>query len=158
MARVPGCPPVARVRHARWRGTGPACLALALFAGAACEQPEEPDPPVIETVYLLDRVDGATPPAPVCESDGVSQVLRFESIALADDGTYGRLQETQVGGGSPVQQEERGAYERGDGTITLHPAGQGTLLLTLLDSAGTFARRIHACGDSLRYRSVPVEG
>lgn len=124
---------------------------------SACEQPDEPEPPVIETVYLLDRVDGVAPPAPVCESGEVAQVLRFESIALADDGSYGRLQETQIGNGPPSQQEERGDFERGDGTILLRPAGAATIVLTLLDSAGAFARRIHACGDSLRYQSVPVE-
>lgn len=143
-----------RARPGRgWIGAAPALL-CALLLG--CEQPEEPEPPVIETVYLLDRVDGVAPPAPVCDAGAVSQMLRYESIALADDGTYGRLQETQTGGNAAVQQEERGQYERTPGAILLTNAASARITLTLLDSAGNHVRRIHTCGDTLRYASVPI--
>ena len=149
---------MASVNRLRPLGIGlGAALGLGLSAVLGCEQAEEPEPPVIEAVYLLDRVNDAAPPAAVCEAGEVAQVLRFESIALAEDGSYGRLQETQIGGGTPIQQEERGEYERAAEVIELRPAGGGLVLLALLDSAGAFARRIHACGDTLRYQSVPVE-
>ncbi|HUF12529.1 MAG TPA: hypothetical protein VMN78_05455 [Longimicrobiales bacterium] len=127
------------------------CAAL-----AACEQPEEPEPPVIEVAYLLDRIDGEPPPAPVCEQGSVDQLLRFESIALADDGSYGRLQEIQIGSDPPLQQEERGEFEHTEAAILLHDAAGGVTALALLDSAGEHVRRIHTCGDTLRYASVPV--
>lgn len=129
--------------------------ALAPAAGA-CELPDQPEPPTIETVYLLDAIDGQAPPAPVCEEEPVTQLLRFESIALADDGSYGRVQEIQVGNGSPIQNEERGDFERSDSSIILRNAAGALVTLALLDSAGAHARRIHACGDTLRYESVPI--
>lgn len=137
-------------------GVRVAALAALAATGGACEQPEEPVPPTIETAYLLDRIDGVAPPAPVCEAGSATQLLRFESIALADDGSYGRLQEIQVDGGTPIQQEERGEFERADSTIVLRSAGGGVVVLALLDSAGVRARRIHTCGDTLVYASVPV--
>ena len=129
---------------------------LALAALAACEQPDEPDRPRIETVYLLDRIDGEAPPAPVCEEDVVDHILRFESIALADDGSYGRLQEVRIGDDPPTRQEERGEFERTADSILLRSGAGGVVTLALLDSAGDFARRIHTCGDTLRYASEPV--
>jgi hypothetical protein len=133
-----------------------AALLCTIVTLGACEQPEEPRPPVIEVAYLLDRVNGAAPPARVCEQDAIEQRLRFESIALADDGSYGRLQEIQIDDGTPIQQEERGEFERTAETILLRNANAVVTTLTLLDSAGAFVRRIHPCGDTLRYASVPI--
>lgn len=147
--------PPGRTRPARVASGAAPALFCALVL--ACEQPEEPEPPVIETVYLLDRVDGVAPPAPVCEGEPVTQVLRYESIALADDGTYGRLQETKIGDNAPVQQEERGEFERTEDAILLTNAASARITLTLLDSAGDHVRRVHTCGDTLRYASVPIE-
>ena len=137
------------------RGGAVACAALA-FVPAACELPDSPDPPVIEVAYLLDRVDGIAPPAPVCEAGSVDQLLRFESVALAEDGTYGRAQEIQIEDNPPFQQEERGDFIRTDSTILLLNEAADTVVLTLLDSVGEFVRRIHPCGDVLRYHSTDV--
>lgn len=123
---------------------------------AACQLPDEPDPPVVETVYLLDAIDGLAPPRPVCEAEATMLLLRFESIALAADGSYGRLQETQLGENPPTQQEERGDFTRTDSTIVLENGAGALVTLALLDAAGEHVRRLHACGDTLRYESVPV--
>ena len=141
--------PLSPARRAGW------ALAVCITA-LACEQPDEPEPPEVEVAYLLDRVNGIVPPAPVCEQGTADQTLRFESIALADDGSYGRLQEIQIEDELPFQQEERGTFERTDSTILLINADEDTLTLALLDTAAAFVRRIHTCGDTLRYRSVPV--
>ena len=77
-------------------------LSLAL---AACDEPAEPDTPDVEVAYLLDRVNGVAPPAPVCESGTVEQTLEFESVALRDDDTYGRAQVIRIDDVSPIQQE-----------------------------------------------------
>lgn len=140
----------------KWRPAGGRLVLLALVALPACEQPEEPETPTIETVYLLDRIDGVAPPAPVCEEEAGEYVLRFESIALADDGSYGRLQEVRIGDDPPSRQEERGDFERTADAILLRNGAGAVVTLALLDSAGDYARRIHTCGDTLRYASEPV--
>ena len=156
MGALPGGPAVApRVSLHGRASRAPSALLVMAGVLLGCEQPEEPEPPSIETAYLLDRVDGVVPPAPICE-DGAVRTLRFESIALADDGSYGRLQETQAGGNPPIRQEERGQYERATDAILLRNAAGDAITLALLDSAGDFARRVHPCGDTLRYESVAV--
>ena len=129
----------------------PLCLAL-----AACDEPAEPDTPDVEVAYLLDRVNGVAPPAPVCEEGELDQTLEFESIALRVDDTYGRAQVIRIEDDPPIQQEEEGDFARTDSTILLINAADDTLTLTLLDVDGDRVRRIHTCGDTLRYSSVPV--
>ena len=137
-----------RIRHASY------CAIAALLA--ACDEPAEPDVIEIETAYLVDRVNGDALPAPVCEQGSVDQSLEFESVALRVDETYGRLQLTRVDD-DPVRQEEEGDVARTDSTILLINAADDTLVLSLLDDEGDFVRRVNPCGDTLRYRSVPVE-
>jgi hypothetical protein len=126
------------------------CLAL-----TACDQPAEPDGVEIETAYLADRVNGESLPETICAAGGTTS-LEFESIALREDETYGRLQITRAGSGNPLEQREEGRVARTDSTILLINAAEDTLLLTLLDEDGDFVRRIHTCGDTIRYASVPV--
>ena len=136
----------------------PVRLSLVLcIAFVACDEPARPDTPDIEVAYLLDRVNGAPPPAPVCEQGEVDQTLQFESIALRDDDTYGRVQVVRIDDNTPVQQEEVGDFVHTDDAILLINAEDDTLTLTLLDDDGERVRRIHTCGDTLRYQSVAVE-
>lgn len=132
-----------------------AFLALVL-ALAACEEPT--DTQRLEGVYLLDRVDGRAPPGEVCEDDAVVQVLLYESIALADSGTYGRLQIVELDESDVIQQEEFGDYVRTDSTFLLINAADDTLVLAMLDDEAVRLRRIHTCGDTLRYSQQRVEG
>ena len=136
------------------RGVG---AVLALCAIVACDEPAEPDVVEIETAYLLDRVNGAAPPGAVCEQGSVEQLLEFESFALREDDTYGRFQRSRIDG-DVVEQQEEGEIERTTGAIRLINAEEDTLVLELLDAAGDRVRRVHACGDTLRYTSVPVAG
>ena len=131
-------------------------LLLCVAAFAACDEPAQPDTPDIEVAYLLDRVNGAPPPGQVCEQGEVEQSLEFESIALRDDDTYGRVQVVRIGDDPALQQEETGDFERTGDAILLINAADDTLTLTLLDETAERARRIHTCGDTLRYTSVPV--
>lgn len=128
-------------------------LAVGLvLAAAACADPTETDAPVIEAVYLLDRVNGAAPPAPICAEGSAEQTLIYESIALRDDDSYGRLQQTRIDDGPVIEQSETGEFARTDSTILLINAAEDTLILAILDAS--FLRRIHPCGDSLRYESL----
>jgi len=132
----------------------------ALFSAllvTGCDEPAEPDGPAIDVAYLLDRVNGNAPPEPICEQGSADQSLEFESIALRDDDTYGRVQVVRIEDDPPIQQEEQGDFERLADEILLINAADDTLVLTLLDSAGEHVRRVHTCGDTLRYVSVPVE-
>ena len=128
-----------------------------LLTVAGCDEPAQPDGPDIEVAYLLDRVNGNTLPEPICEQGSADQSLEFESIALRVDDTYGRVQVVRIEDDPPLQQEEEGDFERLADEILLINAADDTLVLTLLDSAGERVRRIHTCGDTLRYASVPVE-
>lgn len=132
-----------------------AVLALVL-ALAACEEPTETQP--LEGVYLLDRVDGRVLPGQVCEGDAVDQVLLYESIALGDAGTYGRLQIVELDEAEVIEQEEFGDYVRTDSTFLLINALEDTVVLTMLDEDALRLRRIHTCGDTLRYSQARVEG
>jgi hypothetical protein len=137
------------------RTTRAAATTIAVMVALpACEVPEDPEPAAIEVAYLLDRVNGIAPPRPICEQEGALQVLLFESIALAEDDTYGRLQETRIDGGPVIQQREQGEFVRSDSTILLVNAADDTLTLELLDEDGAQTRRIHPCGDVLRYGAV----
>lgn len=152
--------PDGRVRgeHGRNRARGLALLCCLAGALAACELPEETHEPAIEDLYLLDRIDGAPPPAPVCEQGEVAQRLHFESITLAEDGTYGRFQRSQLDDDPPIEQQETGEFERTDDAIVLRNGAGGVVTLALLDSAATFVQRIHPCGNVLRYAWTPFEG
>jgi hypothetical protein len=130
-------------------------VVLVLLAG--CDEPAEPDTPDIDVAYLLDRVNGNAPPEPICEQGSVDQSLEFESIALRVDQTYGRAQVIRLGDDPPIEQRETGDFERTADEILLINAADDTLVLALLDSAGEHVRRIHPCGDTLRYASTPVE-
>ena len=130
---------------------------LSMLLGTGCDGPAEPDGPAIETAYLLDRVNGNAPPEPICEQGSADQSLEFESIALREDDTYGRVQVVRIEDDPAIQQEEEGDFERLADEILLINAADDTLVLTLLDSAGEHVRRVHTCGDTLRYASVPVE-
>ncbi len=138
------------------RGVAACCVLVLLATASACDAFQEPDAPDLIAAYLLDRVDGDPPPAPVCEQDAIDQVLRFESFALDDDGRYGRSQEIQLDDDPPVLQEERGDYEDQDSVFVLVNAESDTIRLVALDEDREFVRRIHTCGDTLRYRFTPV--
>ena len=130
-------------------------IAVVTAALLACDEPAEPAR--VETAYLLDRINGDPPPQPVCADDGgADQELLFESISLLDDETYGRLQRIRIEDNQPIDQEERGDFERTDSTILLLQSASDTVVLTLIDEDGEFLRRIHPCGDTLRYDNVPV--
>ena len=148
MGRVHGRAPVATL------SARAAALVAAGCALAACEEPAEPAR--IEVVYLLDRINGDPPPQPVCAQGSLDQELIFESIALLDDATYGRLQRIRIDDGPTQDQEERGDVEHTDSTILLINAADDTLTLTLLDGDDAFVERIHTCGDTLRYDNTPV--
>ena len=109
----------------------------------------------LEGAYLLDRVNGEALPEQICDGDVVDQVLHFESIAIVDDSVYGRRQDLQVGG-QYFTQEEIGDYVRTDSTFLLINQAGDTLVLTLLDDEALRLRRIHPCGDTLRYSQVRV--
>ena len=130
-------------------------MAAASIALLACDEPAEPDVVRVETAYLVDRVNGQPLPEPICEEGSADQTLEFESVALREDETYGRLQLTRIEG-DPVEQEEEGEFVRTDSTILLINPADDTLVLELLDDAGAFARRVNPCGDTLRYDNVPV--
>lgn len=134
-----------------------ALVLAAALALLACEEPA--DPATIEVVYLLDRVNGEPPPQPVCvDEGGPDQELIFESISLLDDETYGRLLRMRIDDEPASDRTERGDFTRTDSTILLINAEDDTVTLALLDSAGAFVRRFHACGDTLRYDNTPVVG
>lgn len=137
---------------------GVALVALVALTGlVACDEPAEPDVVEIDAAYLVDQANGDPLPAPICEEGSVGQSLEFESVALREDATYGRLQLTRVDD-DPVRQEEEGDFVRTDSTILLINAADDTLVLTLLDEDGERLRRINPCGDTLRYDNVPVAG
>ncbi len=125
------------------------------FALAACEEPMETQP--IEGAYLADRVNGQALPEQICDGDVVDQVLLYESIAIVDDSVYGRRQDLQVGE-DYFSQEEIGRYVRTDSTFLLINQAEDTLVLTLLDEEASRLRRIHPCGDTLRYSQARVQG
>lgn len=131
-------------------------IATVALVAIACEEPTDPDGPVLEAAYLLDRVNGTAPPAPICGQGSADQILVFESVALATDDTYGRLQQIRIDSGPILQQEERGDFTRTDSTIVLVNAAEDTLTLVLLDSIGSQVRRVHPCGDTLRYAFAEV--
>lgn len=131
-----------------------AILALTVVIGA-CEEPMDTQP--LEGAYLVDRVNGEALPEQICDGDVVDQVLHFESIAILGDSMYGRLQDLQVGE-DYLRQEEVGEYVRTDSTFLLINEAQDTLVLTLLDDEASRLRRIHPCGDTLRYSQARVQG
>ncbi|HEX6587936.1 MAG TPA: hypothetical protein VF039_02855 [Longimicrobiales bacterium] len=133
-----------------------AALALVALVTAACEQPTETQP--LEGVYLVDRVNGVPLPGQICHGDGIDQVLLYESVAMGDNGSYGRLQQVRLGEEEVIQQEEYGEYVRTDSTFLLINAVEDTIVLAMLDTAATRLRRIHPCGDTLRYSQARVEG
>lgn len=129
---------------------------LLTIALVGCEDPTETPP--LEAAYLLDRVNGRALPAPICEDDAVDQLMQFESVALDEDGSYGRFQQVRIGPDQVVEQEERGEYVRTDSSFLLINAAEDTLVLTLLDEQALRLRRIHPCGDTLRYSEARVDG
>ena len=92
----------------------------------------------------------------MCEDDAVDQLLHSESFALHDDQRYGRSQVIQLDDNTPVEQQEHGDYEDQDSVFVLVNADADTVRLVLLDDDGEYVRRIHPCGDTLRYEFTPV--
>lgn len=130
-------------------------VVLLTLALSACEEPTDTQP--LEGVYLLDRVNGRALPAQVCAGDDVDQVMLYESIAMDTAGTYGRFQLVRVGE-EEVEQQEHGEWLDTDSTFLLINAAEDTLVLTLLDEEAQRLRRLHPCGDTLRYSQARVVG
>ena len=133
-----------------------AVLAFTLVV-AACEEPPTETQP-LDGIYVLDRVNGGVLPGEICHGDAVDQVLLYESIAMHEGGTYGRLQRVRFGEEDVVEQGEIGDYVRTDSTFLLINAAEDTLVLVMLDEEASRLRRIHPCGDTLRYAQARVEG
>ena len=132
-------------------------LAFAVcLAPLGCGLPDEPEPPRIIRAYELDRINGELPPAIVCADGAADQILHFETFALDDQGRYGRSQVIEIDDDPPVEQQERGDYEDEDSAFVLVNAADDTVVLRLLDEAGELVRRVHPCGDTLRYESIPL--
>ena len=129
---------------------------LLTLAVTACEAPPTETQP-LEGAYLLDRVNGSVLPGQICHEDAIDQVLLFESIAMHEAGTYGRLQRLRFGDEDYVEQQEVGDFVRTDSTFLLINAAEDTLVLVMLDEEAARLRRIHPCGDTLRYSQARVE-